>query len=193
MALSEICTAEMCRELVGDLVKIMKSGTSFVKKKAALAATKIVKKLPETTSDFAVQIESLIEDRHHGVLLSTLGLVEEILHQDKKYVTQFTKFFNSMLRVLKGLVASYSAEFDIQGISDPFLQIQILKYISLMAKGNQTLSEEVSEILAQVAQNTSSAKNTGNAVLYECVRTIFEIESAASLKTLAINLLGKFL
>ena len=88
-------------------------------------------------------------------------------------------------------MSSYSAEFDIQGVSDPFLQIQILKFFSHMAKENQALSEEVSEILAQVAQNTSSAKNTGNAVLYECVRTIFEIESASTLKTLAINLLGK--
>lgn len=86
MALSEICTTEMCRELVGDLIKIMKTGTSFVKKKAALAATKIIKKLPETAADFASQIESLMEDRHHGVLLSTLGLVEEILNHDRKYV-----------------------------------------------------------------------------------------------------------
>jgi AP-1 complex subunit gamma-1 len=79
MALSEICTAEMCRELVGDLLKIMKNGTSFVKKKAALAATKIIKKLPETCADFSEKVEVLMEDRHHGVLLSTLGLVEEIL------------------------------------------------------------------------------------------------------------------
>jgi AP-1 complex subunit gamma-1 len=41
-----------------------------------------------------------------------------------------------MIRVLKGLVSTYSAEFDIQGISDPFLQIQILKFFSHMAKGN---------------------------------------------------------
>jgi AP-1 complex subunit gamma-1 len=30
-------------------------------------------------------------------------------------------------------------------------------------------------------------------VLYECVRTIFEIESPSTLKTLGINILGKFL
>lgn len=38
----------MCRTLVKDVLKVMGSGTSFVKKKAALTASKIAKKLPET-------------------------------------------------------------------------------------------------------------------------------------------------
>lgn len=82
IALSEICTAEMCRELVGDILKVMTGGTSFVKKKAALAATKVIKKLPDTINDFAEKVDILMEDRHHGVLLSTLNLMEEILILD---------------------------------------------------------------------------------------------------------------
>ncbi len=97
------------------------------------------------------------------------------------------------MRVLKGLVSTYSAEFDVSGISDPFLQIQILKIFRLMAEGNQNVSDEISDILAQVATNTSTSKNTGNAVLYECVKTIMSIESSSTLKTLGINILGKFL
>jgi len=79
VALSEICTAEMCRELVSDILKVMANGTSFVKKKAALSATKIIKKLPDTINDFVEKVDILMEDRHHGVLLSTLGLIEEII------------------------------------------------------------------------------------------------------------------
>lgn len=62
-----------------------------------------------------------------------------------------------------------------------------------MCKGDAALSEEVSNVLASVATNTNSSKNTGNAVLYECVQTIMEIESSSHLKTLGINILGKFL
>ncbi len=47
-------------------MKIITSGTSFVKKKAALAATKIIKKLPDTIDDFVEKIDVLMEDRHHG-------------------------------------------------------------------------------------------------------------------------------
>ena len=55
------------------------------------------------------------------------------------------------------------------------------------------MSEEISDILAQVATNTSSNKNSGNSVLFECVKTIMAIESSPTIKTLGINILGKFL
>ena len=51
----------------------------------------------------------------------------------------------------------------------------------------------MNDVLAQVATNTEAAKDTGNAVLYEAVRTIMEIESTSGLKVLAINIMGKFL
>jgi len=80
----------------------MTSGTSFVKKKAALAAIKIVKKLPDTAEDFVEKVEILMEDRHHGVLLSTLSLVEVLIKQNAEYKNKFKKYFTSMIRVLKG-------------------------------------------------------------------------------------------
>ena len=80
----------------------MTSGTPFVKKKAALAAIKIVKKLPDTAEDFVDKVEILMEDRHHGVLLSTLSLVEVLIKQNAEYKNKFKKYFTSMIRVLKG-------------------------------------------------------------------------------------------
>lgn len=82
-----------------------------------------------------------------------------------------------MIKVQKNLVGSYSAEFDINGIFDPFLQISILKFFKIMGEKNEEISEELIDILAQVATNVTSTKNTGCAVLYECVRTIMSIES----------------
>lgn len=78
-----------------------------------------------------------MEDKHHGVVLSTLGLIEDILTVNPQYKEKFKKYFTTQIKVLKGLISSYSAEFDISGISDPFLQIQSLKFLRIMAEDNQ--------------------------------------------------------
>ena len=49
--------------------------------------------------------------------------------------------------MLKQLVGTFTAEYDVQGLNDPFLQIEILKFFRLMAKGNQHLSDEISDVL----------------------------------------------
>lgn len=60
-------------------------------------------------------------------------------------------------------------------------------------KGSPEASDQMADILAQVATNTESNRNAGNSILYECVQTIMGIESTAGLRVLAVNILGRFL
>ena len=102
----------MCRELGPEVSKLMVSGNTYIKKKAALAATRIIKKVPELTEEFIDRVGPLLEERHHGesdliigisepltgVMLATLALAEDILTMDIKYKKPFKKHLNLLVR-----------------------------------------------------------------------------------------------
>ena len=106
----------------------------------------------------------------------------------------FRKHLAGLIKTLKSLLMSgYAPEYEIGGVKDPFLQVKIIEIMGRIGQGNSEATDEMSDILAQIATNTDNSKNPGNSVLAECVRTIMLIEASQGLRVLGINILGKFL
>lgn len=100
----------------------------------------------------------------------------------------------NLVKILRNLImAGYSPEHDVCGVSDPFLQVKILRLLRLMGRNDAEASEAMTDILTQVATNTESSKNVGNAILYETVLSIMDIKSDSGLRVLGVNILGRFL
>ncbi|XP_024542965.1 AP-1 complex subunit gamma-2 isoform X2 [Selaginella moellendorffii] len=193
-ALGNVCTAEMARDLAPEVEKLLQNSNSYIRKKAALCSVRIVRKVPDLIENFLNPCTSLLNDKHHGVLLGAVKLCTELCEGSVEALEHFRKHTMTLVRVLKNLVVSgYAPEYDVGGITDPFLQIRVLRLLRLLGNGDSESSDVMSDILAQVATNTESNKNAGNAILYECVQTIMGIEAIGGLRVLAINILGRFL
>jgi AP-1 complex subunit gamma-1 len=197
-AVANISSPEIARDASSDVQKLLGSSNPYLRKKAALAAVRIVRKVPEALENFVPRVKSLLTERNHGVLLTAVTLIISLCEvsapEHDGVIDLFRKLVPSLVRILKNLVMSgYAPEHDVQGITDPFLQVKVLQLLRILGHGNAEASDAMNEILAQVATNTESLRNVGNAILYECVQTIMSIEAEAGLRVLAINILGRFL
>lgn len=205
--IGNLATADMSRDLAPEVDKHLKSPLAYLRKKACLAMARCLSKCPDMVEDFAERVASLLKDKSHGVLITVVQLMTQVLMIDYRNAEQegddpfhtdcrsaFLDLVPTLVKMLRNLLgAGYAPEHDVGGISDPFLQVQLLTLLRLLGCNNEKASDEMNDVLAQVATNTETAKNAGNAILYECVLTIMGIESEDALRVLAVNILGRFL
>ncbi|KAI8804398.1 adaptin N terminal region-domain-containing protein [Cladochytrium replicatum] len=192
--LGNISGQEMARDLCGEVEKLLSSSNSYIRKKAALTAIRIIKKVPDLLENFMTTAKNLLNERNHGVLLTGIALLSEMCKIYPALILDLRKSVTVLVKHLKNLVtAGFSPEHDVSGITDPFLQVKVLRLLRVLGKGDAEASDIMNDVLAQVATNTEASKNVGNAILYETVLTIMDIESESSLRVLGINILGRFL
>ncbi|OAR05809.1 hypothetical protein LLEC1_03775 [Akanthomyces lecanii] len=198
--LGNIASIEMSRDLFPEIENLLSTSNPYIRRKAALCAMRICRKVPDLQEHFLEKATQLLSDRNHGVLLCGLTLVTSLCEADEEeggdegIVEKFRSFVPGLVKILKSLSTSgYAPEHDVTGITDPFLQVKVLRLLRILAMGDAETSEHINDILAQVATNTDSSKNVGNSILYEAVRTILDIEADSGLRVLGVNILGKFL
>ncbi|OMJ22019.1 AP-1 complex subunit gamma-1 [Smittium culicis] len=191
--LSVIGSEEASRDLVDDVVRLIGSSRSFIRKKAVLAALRIVRKVPEFIDTFMTRSRSLLGDKNHGVQISAVALLSEMCTSNPNAMETVQKMVPIIVRQLRSLLNSVSNDHDVAGINDPFLQIGFLKLLRLLGSGSVVVADEINDVLTQVMTQTDESKNAGTSVLYECIKVVLAIPSEKSLRVLAINLLGKFL
>ncbi|KAI7839019.1 hypothetical protein COHA_007161 [Chlorella ohadii] len=193
-ALGNICSSEMARDLGPEVERLLASQNPYLRKKAALCASRVLRKVPDMLESFAERAPTLLEDRSHSVLLAGVTLLLDICAQAPQVVEAYRPHVPLLCRVLRSLImGGFAPDYDVGGINDPFLQVAILRLLRVLGRGNAEASDAMSDVLAQVATNTDSARNAGNAILYECVQTIMAVESIGGLRVLAVNILGRFL
>ncbi|KAL8452302.1 hypothetical protein Emag_002421 [Eimeria magna] len=179
-ALANGASAEVCRSLLPEVEQLLACSNPFIRKKAALAAGKCVRRLGgEIAPRFVPALPMLASDRSHGVLLGACALLFAVLEARPNLRAECRQHllqpFVKALRACSSASYSQSAEYDIAGIVDPLLQSRLLRAVASLAEGDAPSSAALTDVLAHVATNTDGSKNAG------------------SLRVLGLNVLGRFL
>jgi AP-1 complex subunit gamma-1 len=167
--LGNIASVEMARDLFPEVETIISSSNPYIRRKAALCAMRICRKVPDLQEHFLEKAKLLLQDRNHGVLLCGVTLVANLceadeLEDDENGVRDlFKPVVPSLVKILKGLSSSgYAPEHDVTGITDPFLQCKILQLLRILARGDASVSEQINDILAQVIATRASRRMSSN-------------------------------
>lgn len=193
-ALGNICSSEMARDLSPEVDRLLCSPNPYIRKKAALCARRMVHRVPDMMEVFADRAMEQLNERNHAVVLTGVTLMIDIVSVEKLFKAVFAQCVPLLCRILKVLISGgFASEYDVSGVSDPYLQAKILHLLRLLSEDDEAVGDSISDILAQVATNVDNNKTSGNAVLYECVRTIMSVKGNSGLRVLAVNILGRFL
>ena len=193
-AAGNLCSEPMARDILSDVALRLESSNPTLKKKACLCLITLLEKVPDLFENVVRKLPQLIVEEDHGVFLSGLTLIEFCLQQFPEYIPKFRKLVPRLVKRLRTIISGgYKSEHSVNGVPDPFLQARLLSLLSLLCHNDVDTSDILSDILAMIATKTDTSCMAGNAVLYETVKCILNIEASQGQITLAGNILGKFL
>lgn len=199
--LGDIASVEMVRDLLPEIEKHLLSQNPYIRKKAALAAVRAVRKLtPEETVNILRDVPVVFDIKSPAVHISAAALVSALCKQESSNTAELQiTVAPALLNILREHLLTKSRGNGIEpvigGVRNPFLQVKVISALRLLVQSGAPpdLLEHISDVLAQVAANTSSTKVAGCAVLYECIKTITALNTERSLRELAVSICGKFL
>jgi len=189
---------------------VSKTSSPNVKKKSALCLLRLARTSPNLFAgrEFAPHIAQLLQDRHLGVLTSTMSLLNGLAGQHPAEYESLVPYVVHILGMLV-LKKACAREYLYYRTPSPWLQIKLLKFLQLYP---QTLLEEdanpmsknfvaqldmaVSKILTETDVSDSINKsNADHAILFEAVNLIvcWGTTGPAKLREGAMKLLGKFI
>ena len=88
---ANIASEEMSRDLCNEIEKLMGSSNSYIRKKAALCAKRIIRKVPDLVDHFGPRTLQLLGDKSHGVLICALSLAIQICETDPSEVDGYRR------------------------------------------------------------------------------------------------------
>ncbi len=193
-ALSGVCrlvTEDMVPAVVGEVIKLLNHEMDAVRKKAVSALHRLYQLDKTCIDDHHDKLRRVICDKDPAVMGASLGFLLDLARDD---VSSWKDLVPSLVSILKQIIEHRLAkEFDYHRIPAPWLQMNLLRLLAVLGRGDQTASEDMYEVLAEVMKRADTGINVGYAIVFEAVSTVTTIYPNTVLLDSAATSISRFI
>ncbi|RHY29398.1 hypothetical protein DYB32_005158 [Aphanomyces invadans] len=150
-AMANICTLDLARDLLGDILNLMNSHKPYVRKKATLILYKLFLRYPQGLRLSFDRLKERMEEPDVSVVSCSVNVICELANKKpKNYVGLAPQFFRLLTTS-----------------SNNWMLIKVVKLMSSLVPEEPRLARKLLDPLATIIQNTPA-----KSLLYECISTV---------------------
>lgn len=190
-AVCKIVTVDMIPAVLGEIVKLLKHDTDSVRKGAVCALHRLHQMDKDCLQDHLDKIRRVLCDKEPSVMGASLSLLLDLITEDPSAYKDLVPSFVSILKQITE--HRLPRDFDYHRIPAPWIQMDLLRILAVLGRGDQAASEGMYEVLVDVMRRADTGINVGYAVVYEAVRTVTIIYPNTVLLDAAATAISRFI
>ncbi|KAL7543085.1 hypothetical protein ACHAXR_013039 [Thalassiosira sp. AJA248-18] len=194
LAVTSLITPDLVTTVSTQVMGLLEHSAETVRKKAIIALHRLHQLAPDavTKEELIEKVRRLLCDRDPAVMGATLNVIEAMARVD---VQPFKDLVPSLISILKQICERrLPSEYDYHRIPAPWMQMKIVRILSVIGKNDSNSSEGMYEIVGDCLRKSEEAGiNASNAIAYECIRCITNIYPNPVLLDLAGASISRFL
>ncbi|XP_069564295.1 AP-4 complex subunit epsilon-1 isoform X1 [Brachyistius frenatus] len=162
----------------------------IIRRKAVLALYKFYLIAPNQVQHIHNKFRKALCDKDPGVMTASLHIYLQMIQENPEGYKDLTVSFVTILKQVVG--GKLPMDFNYHSVPAPWLQIQLLRILSLLGKNDQSTSELMHEVLDESLRRAEMNHNITYAILYECVKCVYTIHPKSELLEKAAKCIGNF-
>ncbi|KAM3609182.1 uncharacterized protein V6R79_010826 [Siganus canaliculatus] len=162
----------------------------IIRRKAVLALYKFYLIAPNQVQHIHNKFRKALCDKDPGVMTASLHIYLQMIQENPDSYKDLTASFVTILKQVVG--GKLPIDFNYHSVPAPWLQIQLLRILSMLGKNDQSSSEVMYEVLDESLRRAEMNHNITYAILYECVKCIYTIHPKLDLLEKAAKCIGNF-
>eukprot|EP00898_Chlorokybus_atmophyticus_P003775 jgi/Chlat1/4399/Chrsp29S04536 len=193
-ALNAICkltNPDTIPAVLQPVVDLLSHPKEVVRKKAVMALQRFNQKAPHLVTHLIQRFRQALCDKDPSVMAAALCALHDRVVLDP---ASYKNLVPSFVSILKQIIEHRLPKaYDYHRTPAPFIQIKLLKVLAILGASDKLASENMYAVLADVLRRGDVGINIGNAIVYECVRTIASIYPNGKLLEAGAEVTSRFL